>query len=98
MAADLELLSLMPDGQSSQATEKVSEAIGDAILRTMGALSEHNRRDIWVQECQTQVTELLKYACHLRFYFPLLVNFSMIQSTAFFFSIDIARVGIMSAS
>jgi hypothetical protein len=63
MAADLELMTLF-DGQSSQATEAVGDGISDAVLRTMGALAEHRRRETWVQECQNRLTNLLPYACH----------------------------------
>jgi hypothetical protein len=63
MAVDLELLTLF-DGESSQVTGIISEAISDALLRTMGALAEHNRREMWVQECQTRLKDILPYACH----------------------------------
>jgi hypothetical protein len=58
MAVDLELLTLF-EGESSQATGAISEAIGDAVVRTMGALAEHNRREMWVQECQTRLKGIL---------------------------------------
>jgi hypothetical protein len=69
MAVDLELLTFS-DGQSSQATENISEAISDAILRTMGALAENRRRKAWVEECQTRVMAAFGYEFHLYIFLP----------------------------
>jgi hypothetical protein len=59
MAVDLELLELTKDDGDDFA-DMLSGLISDAIVRTMGILAEHNRREFWVQAVQAQLEVILE--------------------------------------
>ena len=59
MAVDLELMELVP-ADKREYLETLGVLYSDTIVRTIGILAEHNRRELWVQTVQGQLELVLE--------------------------------------